>query len=117
MDPSNLEWIKIRDRLQVLSQMLYWQWTMRIPAWETQDHSLEMTARQAGMRTTRYIRWLWQVMGWVPYKIVGRHIVVVPALGIRCVPMPRVSTPAPPVDSEPAHTEPGEWVALGERFF
>ena len=108
------EWNRIRDRLQVLSQMLYWQWVMRIPAWETKDPSLEMTAEQAGIRITRYIRWLREHMGWVPYEIVGQDIVVVPSLGIRYVPVPRTSTPAQP---ESAHTEPEEWVPQGGRFF
>ena len=82
-------------------------------AWEMGDYSLVFTAEQAGRRTMRYIWWLREHMGWVPYVVENRSTVVVPALGIRCVPIPRSrSTPA-----QPSQAESARWEPCGGRFF
>ena len=86
MDESNPQWKKIRDRLQMLSDMLFWQWAMRLAARRDGTASLIKCAEWCGGRTTRYIRYLRRVMGWVPYVVESRSTVVCPALQIRCLP-------------------------------
>ena len=113
MDETNSEWCKVRDRLQRLSNLLYWQWEMRLAAWRLGNPCLVYTAELVGARTTRYIRWLRSVMGWVPYTIENRSTVVVSALGIRCLPVRRSWGPAPASPAEPE----AEWEPQRGRFF
>ena len=89
MNETNSEWCRVRDRLQKLANLLYWQWEMRLAAWRLGNICLDFTAEQCGDRTTQYIRYLRQVMCWLPYTIENRTTVVCSALGIRCPPVRR----------------------------
>ena len=132
------ELARIRATLQELSQLLYWQWTLRHSAWRAGEDVLDMAVWIAGEKTTQFIKDLRKgEFGWVPYQIVGRAVVVVYSLGIRCEPTladpevwrkrvtPAETEPAQPVPRgwcptvPPAstHAEPGRWEARGGRFF
>ena len=113
MNETNSEWCRVRDRLQKLANLLYWQWEMRLAAWRLGNICLDFTAEQCGDRTTQYIRYLRQVMCWLPYTIENRTTVVCLALGIRCLPVRRSRGPAPAIPDEPEV----EWVPCGGRFY
>ena len=85
MNVSEVEWRIVEDRLQRLSDLLAWQWRLRISAWETKDSSVEATCRAAEARTSEYIRELRGVLT-VNYTIQDRSTVICHSLGIRCHP-------------------------------
>ena len=88
---------RLRAKLQQLSQLLYWQWTLRFDAFGKGEGLLDRAAVIAGEETTQFIRDLREEFGWVPYKIISRDVVVVQHLGIRCEPNRAV-----PVEPQPA---------------
>ena len=121
MNVSQSEWRVIEDRLQRLSDLLYWQWKMRLAAWRTDSECLTVTAEQCEARTTAYIRSLRYILT-VPYTVENRSTVVCERLGIRCIPVlgrcgsrqPRPAkkskqkaTPAPAVQNAPVLPSPG----------
>ena len=85
MNVTNTEWRVIEDRLQRLSDLLFWQWEMRLDAWKLDNVCLVETAEKCEARTTAYIRYLREVLT-VPYAIENRSTVVCERLGIRCIP-------------------------------
>ena len=85
MNVSESEWRIIEDRLQRLSDLLAFQWRLRISAWETNNADVEATCTAAEVRTTAYIRELREVLT-VPYVIKDRSTVICQRLGIRCHP-------------------------------
>ena len=85
MNISEVEWRIVEDRLQGLSDLLAWQWRLRISAWETNDASVEATCIAAEARTSDYIRELREVLT-VTYTIKDRSTVICQSLGIRCHP-------------------------------
>ena len=85
MNVSESEWRIVEDRLQRLSDLLAWQWRLRISAWESKDASVEAISSEAEARTTAYIKELREVLT-VPYVIKDRSTVICQRLGIRCHP-------------------------------
>ena len=85
MNVTESEWRVTEDRLQRLSDMLAWQWRLRISAWKTGDASVVATCEEAEARTTAYIKYLREVLT-VPYTIQDRSTVICQGLGIRCHP-------------------------------
>ena len=111
MDETNAEWCVIRDRLQELSELLYWQWRFRLAAWSSSDTSCISMAEDYGARTTKFIRHLRNIMCWVPYTIEDTSTVVCLSLGIRCVPMlkrPVAVLEEPEASVDPAPTVPSQ---------
>ena len=92
MDETNSEWCVVRDRLQKLADLLYWQWRMRLAAWSSGDSNCIRMAEECGARTTVFIRHLRDIMCWVPYTIEDRSTVLCLSLGIRCVPFLKQGT-------------------------
>ena len=141
------ELARIREKLQELSQLLYWQWILRHSAWRAGEDVMDKAAWYAGERMMQFIRDFRKgEFGWVPYRIAGRAVVIVDSLCIRCELTPAhpehwrmdvspagtepaqtavSSVPAQPVPrgwypAVPpalAHAEPGRWEPRGGRFF
>ena len=77
-----------RELLQELSELLYWEGILQGAAWMSGDRVLFLAARWARLWNFRYRRYLCRALPGVPYEVIERDIIVVPAWGIRCEPTP-----------------------------
>ena len=50
------ELARIREKLQELTQLLYWQWTLHHSAWRAGEEVMDVAAWIAGEKTTQFIR-------------------------------------------------------------